>query len=197
MSYQNVNKQTNLSRLMMLFAVMMVIVSLTGAGCATPKAAEEKKVETDAATGLPIAAPVSDPAILAGEKGEEAVPTTTPATKPADKPGAAAAPSQTTVITMYKDGKYDTVGDYNSPAGLESINVSLTLKDDVVTDATVVGTATNPKSKFMQSEFIGGFKTQVIGRKLEDIKLDKISGSSLTPKGFNDAVAKTKVLAKA
>ena len=40
-------------------------------------------------------------------------------------------------------------------------------------------------------------KTLVVGKKITDVKLDKVSGSSLTPKGFNDALEQIKTLAKA
>lgn len=96
----------------------------------------------------------------------------------------------------YKDGVYDVKGSYNSPAGAETLGVKLTLKDNVVTDAEVVVEATNPKSKFMQDAFAGGYKEMVIGKKINDIHLEKVSGSSLTPIGFNDALEQIKSQAK-
>jgi hypothetical protein len=42
----------------------------------------------------------------------------------------------------------------------------------------------------MQTDFAANYKTQVIGKKIEGLELSKISGSSLTPKGFNDALEK-------
>lgn len=106
------------------------------------------------------------------------------------------ASSAPTEMATYKDGKYDAVGQYTSPAGEEEIAVTITLKDNVVTDATVVAKATAPKSQFMQKAFIGGFKDQVIGKNINEIQLTKIAGSSLTPKGFNDALEKVKSQAK-
>jgi hypothetical protein len=35
-----------------------------------------------------------------------------------------------------------------------------------------------------------------VGKNINDLKLTKIAGSSLTPMGFNDAVAKIKMKAK-
>lgn len=97
----------------------------------------------------------------------------------------------------YKDGTYTSKGGYNSPAGAEEINVSLVLKDDVITDVTVTSLATRPESKNWQGKFISGVKSAVVGKKLTDVTLSKVSGSSLTPKGWNDAVAKIQVQAKA
>ncbi len=96
----------------------------------------------------------------------------------------------------YKDGTYDVKGAYTSPAGPETIDVKLTLKDNKVTDAEVVSEATNPKSKFMQGAFISGYKDMVIGKNINDIHLEKVSGSSLTPKGFNDALEQIKTQAQ-
>jgi hypothetical protein len=74
--------------------------------------------------------------------------------------------------------------------------VALILKNDVIVEATVVPLATRPVSVKMQGQFISGFKTLVIGKKLDEVVLDKVSGSSLTPKGWNDAVAKIQAQAK-
>lgn len=100
------------------------------------------------------------------------------------------------VTGRYKDGTYSATGTYKSPAGPESVNVSLTLRDGVVTDSTVVGTATNDKSINYQGLFVGGYKVLVVGRSINTLQLGAVSGSSLTPIGFNDALAKIKVNAQ-
>lgn len=107
--------------------------------------------------------------------------------------------STTTVTTTakYKDGTYTKTGTYNSPAGSEQVEVTLTLKGDIVTDAVFVGKATNPGSKMAQSAFAAGFKTLVVGKNIDDIKLTVVNGSSLTPKGFMDALVKIQAEAKA
>ena len=97
---------------------------------------------------------------------------------------------------QYKDGVYSTEGNYTSPAGAEKIDVILTLKNDVVTEATVTPKAENPKSVYMQEVFVENFKPLVVGRNIKDLKLDKVAGSSLTPRGFNDAIEKIKMEAK-
>lgn len=106
-------------------------------------------------------------------------------------------PSQMTVTdSSYKDGTYSAVGSYKSPAGDESIQVKLTLKDNLVSEIDVIGNATNPMSIKKQKEFTDGYKVLVVGKNIKDLKLDKVSGSSLTPKGFNDAIEKVKSAAK-
>lgn len=100
--------------------------------------------------------------------------------------------------SVYKDGTYSAVGKYNNPGGgEESINVSVTLGDDVVKDVTVTGNAARGDSKKYQEKFISGYKTLVVGKKISDVALTKVSGSSLTPKGFMDALAKIETQAKA
>ncbi len=98
---------------------------------------------------------------------------------------------------VYKNGTYTSEGGYTSPGGSEQIKVTLTLKDDVVTDATVVPEATRPQSVHYQAIFVANYKQFVVGKNIADIKLDRVSGSSLTPEGFNDALTKIELQAKA
>jgi uncharacterized protein with FMN-binding domain len=105
-------------------------------------------------------------------------------------------PSDTVNGTTYKDGTYTALGDYTSPGGAEQIKVTVTLKDDIITDATVVSLATRPETKLNQNKFISGFKAQVIGKKITDVVLSKVSGSSLTPGGWNNAISKIEAQAQ-
>lgn len=97
---------------------------------------------------------------------------------------------------MYKDGSYKATGNYTSPGGDESVNVTLVLKNDKVVDATVVGVPAGPNSKQWQAMFVDNYKQSVIGKDIATLQLSKVSGSSLTPKGFNEAVEKIKTEAK-
>lgn len=106
-------------------------------------------------------------------------------------------PTTPVVTTMYKDGTYSAEGGYTSPGGAEKINVTLVLKDDMIVDAVVKPLATLPASVNWQGKFSAGVKAEVVGKKLSEVTLTKVSGSSLTPKGWNDAVAKIMVQAKA
>lgn len=101
------------------------------------------------------------------------------------------------VSASYKDGEYSVVGNYISPGGAEEIGVKLTLKDNVITEAVIEPKATRPISKKMQELVAKDFKPMVIGKNIDEVTLDKVSGSSLTPKGFNDAIAKIKTQAQA
>jgi hypothetical protein len=113
--------------------------------------------------------------------------------------GASAAPaaSLATSSRSYKDGTYSAQGSYNSPGGPETVDVSLTLKSGSVTDSTVTTSGNSPTGKHYQSMFIDGYKSLVTGKSIDDINLSKVSGSSLTSEGFDNAVAKIKTSAKA
>ncbi len=113
--------------------------------------------------------------------------------------GAAVVPTPTADVTKktYADGTYAATGDYMSPAGSEEVKVSLTLKSGVITDATYEGTATMGKSQKFQAAFGEGYKEQVVGKSIDSLSLGIVNGSSLTPMGFMDAVAKIKTEASA
>lgn len=99
--------------------------------------------------------------------------------------------------SAYMDGSYEAEGDYKSPAGPESIDVSLTLKGDVVTAVSVTGTSESGKSQKYIDQFVAGVQTVVVGKPLSELSLGVVNGSSLTPKGFMDALAKIKAEAQA
>ncbi len=120
----------------------------------------------------------------------QATPTPTPTPVPAT-------PAPKPISSTYKNGNYSASGFYNSPGGTEQINVSVTLKDGVITDATVTSLARRSEARFYQGEFISGFSSYVVGKSIDNVVLSKVSGSSLTPRGWNNAIAQIKVQAKA
>lgn len=95
--------------------------------------------------------------------------------------------------STYKDGSYEVVGMYTSPGGEEELGVELTLVNNIITDSEVTVKATRPISVKMQNDFAQHYKTLVVGKSIDEVALTKVSGSSLTPKGFNDALEKVKV----
>jgi uncharacterized protein with FMN-binding domain len=90
--------------------------------------------------------------------------------------------------TTYKDGTYTATGSYDSPAGTEKVKVTLTLASNTVTAANVISETNDPTAQTYQSIFISGYKSHVVGKKINTIKLSNVSGSSLTSQGFNDAL---------
>ena len=88
----------------------------------------------------------------------------------------------------YTDGTYTESGTYNAPSGTEKVDVTVTLADNVITAVEVVGHATDPEAKVHQAEFAGGIAGVVVGKNIDEIKVDKVGGSSLTSGGFNEAI---------
>ena len=105
-------------------------------------------------------------------------------------------PDETTQST-YKNGTYEAKGGYVSPNGPEQIDITMTLKDDIVASAQFTGLGTHTTTKRMQGLFKAGFSEKVVGKPIDSIALTVVNGSSLTPKGFMDALEKIKAQAKA
>lgn len=122
-------------------------------------------------------------------------PAQTPTTTPISNPNTT--PVDTRKTAVYKNGTYTAVGSYKSPAGTEQIKISVTLQNDVITNTSAVSMANDRTSEKYMQKFIGGYAAQIVGKNIDTIQLDFVSGSSLTPNGFNDALSKIKVSAKA
>ncbi len=92
----------------------------------------------------------------------------------------------------YTDGTYEATGEYQSPNGTESLDVTITLENDVITDVTVVGAGGSPNTERFQGEFAGGIAAIVVGKDIDEISVSKVAGSSLASGGFNAAVEQIK-----
>ncbi|GGR37676.1 FMN-binding protein [Deinococcus ruber] len=103
---------------------------------------------------------------------------------------AAAAPSVAQAIpgrvSPYRDGTYTATGQYgNLPS---SITVTVTLKGGLITAVRVTPHATDPTSLGLQRRFAAAVPAVVVGKPIADVKVDRLAGSSGTPKGFNAAL---------
>ena len=93
----------------------------------------------------------------------------------------------------FQDGEYTATGTYIPPSNTkEEVTVSLTLSDGVVTDLEVSTSGNHPTSKRYQAEFTDGVQQEVVGKPLDEVKVDKIASSSLTSSGFNKALDEIK-----
>jgi len=101
-----------------------------------------------------------------------------------------AAPDSSDAATAgsYTDGTYTESADYTSPGGTETVEVTVTLADGIITEVEAVGDGDNPNSKRYQGEFSDGIAAVVVGKSIDEISVDKVAGSSLTSAGFNDAI---------
>ncbi len=133
--------------------------------------------------------------LLFGRSNEVTAPTTAGPNETPTTPSTDTTPV-VTEDSKYKDGTYSVKGNYISPGGPEEIPVTITLKDDIITAATMTVNSPRPMSQNFQTQFHDNFQPFVIGKNIDSVTLTKVSGSSLTPKGFNDALAKVKVEAQ-
>lgn len=106
------------------------------------------------------------------------------------------APASDGSSTDFKDGSYVATGSYESPGGNETITVHVTLQHGVVTATSADSGAQDPEASEYQSMFISGYKSLIVGKDIADISLSRVSGSSLTSQGFNDAISQIKDQAK-
>jgi uncharacterized protein with FMN-binding domain len=128
-------------------------------------------------------------------------PSATEATPTASSGSSSATPTGTSSTLAnsgpgYKDGTYSADGTYVSPNGTETVGVELTLASGTVTAVKITEHPSNPNTRKFQGEFSGGIAGQVVGKSIDDLKVSKVAGSSLTSGGFNQAVEKIKSEAK-
>lgn len=107
------------------------------------------------------------------------------------------ATTESTDTSAYQDGTYSATGSYISPGGRQSIELTVTIVDGVITDTTIVNKSQDSESKEYQEVFAAGYKTLVVGKSIDEVSLSRVAGSSLTSNGFNDALDQIKDDAKA
>ncbi|PTT16180.1 hypothetical protein DBR36_13420 [Microbacterium sp. HMWF026] len=133
----------------------------------------------------------------AGGATGAAAPAESAAAPAASSPASTGAAAGSSASGTYKDGQYEATGQYATPESVETVDVTLTIAGDTVTAVEVTGDPQAAESRRYQSEFIGGIQDEVVGKKLDEISVSKVAGSSLTSGGFNKAVDAIKTEAKA
>lgn len=88
----------------------------------------------------------------------------------------------------YEDGEYSAVGTYVSPGGLQTIDLTVTIENNVIVATSLQSEEADAESQGYINQFIGGYEVEVIGREVNEVELSRIAGSSLTSNGFNDAL---------
>ena len=176
----------------------------------TPVEVTELPATPEVTDGTTVPAEDGDDAATGGnvptEEGDAPVPTTPVAGTPT-KPATPATPTTPTTpttpatpaapATTYTDGAHTSNITYRAPENSNhTMAVTLTLKGDIVTASSITygGDKVGESSQY-QNRFMNAYQAQVIGKKLDSIKLSRVSGASLTTGGFNDAVAKIKASA--
>lgn len=116
------------------------------------------------------------------------------AASPATSPGGgdAANAAEPAPGASYTDGTYSATGSYQTPGGEESIGVTVTLESGSVTDVQTEPMPSNPTTELYQGKFSSGIKEQIVGARIDELSVDKVSGSSLTSGGFSSAIEQIK-----
>jgi uncharacterized protein with FMN-binding domain len=99
---------------------------------------------------------------------------------------AGAAEAQSARSVRLADGVYTATGEYGGQPS--HITVKATLKDGIITAVTVTPHAYVPRSLELQRAFAAAVPKVVVGKRIDQVKVGKLAGSSGTPKGFNDAI---------
>ena len=134
------------------------------------------------AGALALAGCASDPV---AENGTSTAPEHSATTAPEPAESEAAAPASD---STYVDGTYTAEGSYATPESVETISVTVTLADDVVTAVEVVGNPQKSESEEYQGRFIGGIADVIVGQEIDSLSVSRVAGSSLTSGGFNQAI---------
>jgi len=95
--------------------------------------------------------------------------------------------SDNSTSDTYADGDYTANGSYRTPGGIESVDVSLSLAGNEITDVDVQGSGSGDSARY-QSMFREKIADIVVGKNIDEIDVSRVSGSSLTSTGFNEAV---------
>lgn len=160
------------------------------------KSGRKQAVITIAVVAITIFA-VLGTILLAKKKSNKNLATTTDSSTKTNTSQSTTDNTTQTSSSTLNDGTYKATGSYTSPGGNEEITVSVTIKDGVVTDTSATSGANDPTAKQYQGEFIAGYKDQVVGKKVNTIKLSRVAGSSLTSQGFNSALQQIQQQAQA
>lgn len=105
--------------------------------------------------------------------------------------------STSDTTASYKDGTFQAAGSYQTPGGREKLTVKVTLANGVISAVDLERDPTTREAEEYQGKFVSGYKAQVIGKKIDDVQLSRVAGSSLTSGGFNQALETIKNDARA
>ncbi|HSX05859.1 MAG TPA: hypothetical protein VLF69_05290 [Candidatus Saccharimonadales bacterium] len=155
-----------------LAVLIVIVVIVSGATLSAHKQANPQ-----------LAATVSIPASTKQTTPSNAGNTTTP-------PATTSSSGTAANSSGYTDGTYRATGFYDSPDGTEAITISVTLQNGVITSTSAQAGAQDPDAAEYQDLFISSYKQLVVGKSITSVRLSRVSGASLTPIGFNNAISK-------
>lgn len=86
------------------------------------------------------------------------------------------------------DGTFNGTGSYETPGGRQEIDVTVVVADGVVTGLRVDPAATNATSRRFQERFASAVVDTVVGRRVDEVEVGRLAGSSSTGTGFMAAL---------
>ncbi|MCX6731120.1 MAG: hypothetical protein NTZ55_04690 [Candidatus Roizmanbacteria bacterium] len=102
-----------------------------------------------------------------------------------------AQPSQTQTTPIPSNIKqYSAFVIYEPEGRSESINVSLTLNNTIVTEVTAIHSMNDGKSRRYQMDFEAAIQSLVVGKDIKTLNLSRVAGASFTTDAFMQAVKK-------
>lgn len=154
---------------------------------------------TSAPTAVATATPTPTPTATHKSSGKSTHHSTPVKVVTPTKPKAPSKPKpkpKPPTVVHYSDGSYTENGTYNSPGGSETISVTLTLGNDLVTAVSVSTVSADATARGYEAMFAGGISGAAVGHNIGTLHVGAVAGSSLTSIGFNQAVGKIRADAK-
>jgi uncharacterized protein with FMN-binding domain len=104
----------------------------------------------------------------------------------------------TSSSTTYKDGTYTATGQFYTPEGSEQIGVTIALANNKVTSVSIDSSSIQSRTSYEYTAlFADNISNIVVGKNINDASVSYVSGASLTPIGFDNALETIKNNAKA
>ena len=94
----------------------------------------------------------------------------------------------------YRDGQYAATGWYGSLPSHQ--DVTLTIRDDTVTEVVITTPAENPTSLEHQQSFAAALPEAIVGRDIDTVNIDRLAGASGCSEGFMNALAEIRDAAR-
>jgi hypothetical protein len=102
----------------------------------------------------------------------------------------------TSSMQPYADGSYTTKVTYKTPTRSEYLmDVTLIFKDGIIADSSIAysqGGEDDPNAQ----RFDAAYRTELLGKSIDEVKLSRVGGASLTTNAFNEALTAIKADAK-
>lgn len=95
----------------------------------------------------------------------------------------------TSSSTSYKNGTYTATGQFYTPEGIEQIGVTVDLTGDKITRVSIDSSSIQSRTSYEYTAlFAENIASIVVGKNINDANVSYVSGASLTPLGFDNAL---------